>query len=112
MVTVGSPATAAVKVTLKVAVCPAAKTVGMAMPVTWKPEPKPAIELTVTEDEVLFEIESVRVTLLPMATEPKFRLAFATATAPSGCDPPVKPPHPAKNTKLAASTREIPPRSI
>lgn len=112
MVTVGSPAAAAVKVTLKAAVCPAAKTVGMVMPVTWKPEPKPATEATVTEDEVLFEIELFRVTLLPMATAPKFRLAFATATAPCGCDPPVKPPHPARISRLAARAREATHRSI
>ena len=51
------------------------------MPATWKPEPTPVIELTVTEEEVLLEIVSASVVLLPMATDPKLRLPLATLTA-------------------------------
>src|ERR1700690_1006167 len=81
MLTDGSPGAAAWNLTLKDADCPAASTRGRVTPVTWKPEPTPVIELTVTEAEVLLEIESAMVALLPMATAPKLRLAFATLTA-------------------------------
>lgn len=94
--------------TLNGAVCPAATTSGKVTPVTWKPEPNPVIELTVTEEEVLLEIESDSVGLLPTATVPKFRLLFATLTAPAavGLEPPAKPPHPTRSSRPAAITRE------
>lgn len=109
IVTDGSPATAAWNLTVKDAACPAASTRGRVTPVTWKPEPTPVIELTVTEAEVLLEIESAMVALLPMATAPKLRLPFAKLTVAAGAEValPPKPPQPTRSSRPSATTRAV-----
>jgi hypothetical protein len=62
----------------------------------------------VTEEEVLFTIESVIVGLLPTATVPKLRLVLATATLLEPAPlPPDRPWHPVSNTKAPAITLKM-----
>ena len=107
MVTVGSLALAGWNWTLKEAVCPAANSSGGVMPVTWKSEPNPRIELMVTEDEVLFEIVSDSVLLLPIGTVPKFRLPLPSTTVPVPFEPPARLWQPVSSNKPPVITKKM-----
>ena len=105
--TVGSPAPIGWNWTLKEALCPAAKVSGVARPVIAKPEPNPWIELMVTEDEVPFVIVSGSVLLVPIGTDPKFRLLLPSPIPPAPVEPPIRPWHPVSSNRPPAITREM-----
>ena len=67
------------------------------------------MELMVTEDEVLFVIVSGSVLLLPIATDPKFRLLLPSPTVPGPepVGPPVMPWHPVNSNSPPAITRKM-----
>lgn len=61
----------------------------------------------VTEDEVLFEIVSDSVLLLPIGTVPKFRLPLPSPTVPAPFEPPARPWHPVSSNRPPAITKEM-----
>src|SRR5208282_3260593 len=61
----------------------------------------------VTEDEVLFVMVSGSVLLLPMGTDPKFRLPLPSPTVPVPVEPPARPWHPVSSNRLPATTKKM-----
>ena len=61
----------------------------------------------VTEADVLFDNVSDSVLLLPIATDPKFRLPLPTPTVPPPFEPPARLWHPVSSNRPPAMIREI-----
>ena len=76
------PAESGVKVTLKVALCPAVSVAGVEIPLTVKPVPLMPTCDTVNVDPPVFVTVSDNTCLLPTVTVPKFRLVGFAPTAP------------------------------
>src|SRR5450631_1787268 len=76
------PAESGVKVTLKVALCPAVSVAGVEIPLTVKPAPLMPTCDTVNVDPPVFVTVSDNTCLLPTVTVPKFRLVGFSSTAP------------------------------
>lgn len=93
--------------TLNGTTCPAARTRGSVIPVTWKPEPKPPIEVMVTGDAPWFTIESVNDWLPPTGTLPNVTLPFLTPTLPPPLAPAARPWHPARVKRLRVTARAV-----
>ena len=60
----------------------------------------------VTADEVLFVIVSGSVLLLPIGTDPKFRLPLPSSTEPTLFEPPARPWHPVSSNRPLAINEE------
>jgi hypothetical protein len=65
------------------------------------------MELMVTEDEVLFVMVSGSVLLLPMGTDPKFRLPLPSPTVPVPVEPPASPWHAVSSNRPPATTKKM-----
>src|ERR1700674_3469653 len=61
----------------------------------------------VTEEEVLLEIVSDSVLLLPIGTDPKFRLPLPSTTVPVPFEPPARPLHPVSSHRPPVITRDM-----
>ena len=61
----------------------------------------------VMADEVLFVMVSGSVLLLPIGTDPKFRLPLPSPTVPAPPEPPATPWHPVSSNRPPAITRKM-----